>query len=362
MKSQIKYILLSLCLLPQSALFAQSKTTLEIPNGINLILLIIALILLIPIYSLSNNILYAVKKRMGEIFNNRANLIISLILLGFITSITPAYAQEATAETAKSVAAAPSDNIFTQIPFSTWLLIGTILLEVIAITFLSMKTTSLLNESAIAAGESTSGLKEWMLQKWAKMNNFKSPDKEMDLDTGHNYDGIRELDNPAPAWFQAAFLLSILFAIGYIYRYHVIKSAPLQIEEYTMDLKKAEAEHEAYLKSAGEQIDENNVKLMTGGDIEEGKTIFATNCSPCHGKEAEGVNAPNLTDKFWLHGGSIADIFKSIKYGWVDKGMRSWKDDLNPKQIAQISSYIVSIRNTNKTTNRPTEGSEYTGN
>ncbi len=61
----------------------------------------------------------------------------------------------------------------------------------------------------------------------------------------------------------------------------------------------------------------------------------------------EGGVGPNLTDKYWLHGGSIQDVFKTIKYGWPDKGMKSWKDDYSPAQIAQIASYVKSLGGTN---------------
>ena len=51
---------------------------------------------------------------------------------------------------------------------------------------------------------------------------------------------------------------------------------------------------------------------------------------------------PNLTDDYWLHSGGMPDIFKSIKYGWPDKGMKSWKDDFSPMQIAQIGEIYAS--------------------
>ena len=53
-----------------------------------------------------------------------------------------------------------------------------------------------------------------------------------------------------------------------------------------------------------------------------------------------GQVGPNLTDEYWLHGGSVQDIFKTIKYGWPEKGMKSWKDDFSPRQMAQLTSYV----------------------
>ena len=61
--------------------------------------------------------------------------------------------------------------------------------------------------------------------------NFKPIEEEYKIDTGHNYDGIRELDNIIPPWFTTAFLITILFGVGYLYRYHIAKSAPMQIED-----------------------------------------------------------------------------------------------------------------------------------
>ncbi len=83
------------------------------------------------------------------------------------------------------------------------------------------------------------------------------------------------------------------------------------------------------------------------------------NCAACHGKAGEGVVGPNLTDDYWLHGGSIKDVFKTIKYGWPEKGMRSWKDDLSPMQMAQVSSYIKSIHGTNPPNAKPQQGELY---
>jgi cytochrome c oxidase cbb3-type subunit 3 len=71
------------------------------------------------------------------------------------------------------------------------------------------------------------------------------------------------------------------------------------------------------------------------------------NCAPCHGNAGEGSVGPNLTDDYWLHGGSVQSIFKTIKYGVPEKGMKSWKEDLSPAQMAQVTSYIKSLRGTN---------------
>jgi hypothetical protein len=74
-----------------------------------------------------------------------------------------------------------------------------------------------------------------------------------------------------------------------------------------------------------------------------GKNIFTVNCVPCHGPDGGGTVGPNLTDKYWIHGGSIKDVFKTVKYGVPVKGMISWQTMLNPKKI-QFQLYSKSSR------------------
>lgn len=182
---------------------------------------------------------------------------------------------------------------------------------------------------------------------WQRINRFKSKEEEVTLDLGHDYDGIRELDNRLPPWWLYGFYCSILFACVYMWRYHVSHSAPLSAEEYTIAVQKAELQKTAYLKKAANLVDESTVKVLTGeGDLAAGRKVFESTCFACHGKAGEGGVGPNLTDEYWLHGGSIQDVFKSIKYGWADKGMKSWKDDFSPSQIAQIASYVLSLQGT----------------
>ena len=198
------------------------------------------------------------------------------------------------------------------------------------------------------------------LSLWDRLNHFKPITQEADLDLGHDYDGIRELDNRLPPWWLYGFYCTILFAGVYLWRYHISHTAPLPLEEYRIAVLHAEHEKAEYLKKAANNIDENNVKLLTSpADLAAGKTVFETTCFACHGKNGEGGVGPNLTDDYWLHGGSINDVFKTIKYGWPDKGMKSWKDDYSPSQMAQIASYVKSLAGTNPANPKPPQGTEY---
>lgn len=194
-----------------------------------------------------------------------------------------------------------------------------------------------------------------------KLNDTVELEREEDIMLEHDYDGIRELDNNLPPWWKYGFYLTILVAVIYMINYHITKTSPLQAEEYTLSVKKAEAEIAEYMKTSASNVDESTVKMLTDkSELSAGQDLFIANCSACHGKLGEGTVGPNLTDDYWLHGGSVKDIFKTIKYGWPDKGMKSWKDDFSPVQIAQITSFIRTLKGTNPPKPKDKQGELYT--
>lgn len=65
---------------------------------------------------------------------------------------------------------------------------------------------------------------------------------------------------------------------------------------------------------------------------------------------------PNLADEFWIHGGEVGDIFRTIKYGVPEKGMVPWEANLTPVQIAQVSNFILSLEGTNPPNGKAPEG------
>ena len=232
-------------------------------------------------------------------------------------------------------------------------------LEVLLIIVMSLFIQTLLAKDKIVVASAAIAHKEpiWKVW-WEKINSFK-PEGAV-ADTGHDYDGIRELDNRLPPWWLYGFIGCIVFALVYMYRFEVVHTAPSTIQEYEIAMADAAKEKEEYLKHAASKVDENSVVLLTDASaLGEGKKLFGASCAPCHGAEAQGVVGPNLTDDYWLHEGGVKDVFKIIKYGVPEKGMKSWNDDFSPVQIAQISSYIKSLHGSKPTNAKEPQGEVY---
>ena len=193
-----------------------------------------------------------------------------------------------------------------------------------------------------------------------RFNKSVAIEKEAAIMTDHDYDGIRELDNALPPWWKYGFYLTIIWAFGYLIHYHVTKTGPLMEQEYKNQLAQAEIEIEEYRKKASNLVDESNVVLLTAAsDLDKGKATFNNFCVTCHGAFGEGKVGPNLTDQYWKNGGDIKDLFKTVKLGVSGTGMKSWKSDLSPSAIAEVSSYILSLQGTNPAGAKAPEGVLY---
>jgi cytochrome c oxidase cbb3-type subunit 3 len=192
---------------------------------------------------------------------------------------------------------------------------------------------------------------------WIKLLGLKPLSEEKDIMMDHQFDGISELDNPTPAWFMWLFYSTIAFAFVYMVYYHVLDYGMMQEEEYAVEMAAAKADRDIFLASSANNIDEASVKEnMDSGTLTAGKSIYTTNCIACHGDKGQGSVGPNLTDPYWIHGGKIGSIFKIIKYGVPEKGMISWEKTLSPKQISDVSNYILSLNGTNPPNGKAPQG------
>jgi cytochrome c oxidase cbb3-type subunit III len=166
------------------------------------------------------------------------------------------------------------------------------------------------------------------------------------LISGHEYDGIKELDNRLPKWWLGLFYITIIFAAVYFLRFHVLKTAPLQEDEYTNEVAAAQAKYKDM--QPANTIDASSVVLLTDeAGLASGKAIFEKNCVVCHLAQGQGLVGPNLTDNYWIHGCTIGEVFNLVTIGVPEKGMISWKTQLTPEQIQQVSSYVLSLKGTN---------------
>ncbi len=316
----------------QSVAVANQTTNSFDPTLLNKVLLGITIGLLVAIIVLAMVVIASVKVN---------KTVKSFFVLAFIGLVTGA-AHAQTVSQSSSSTPDMTEQLFSSYGI-TLLLFGFILLEFFVITILWRVFSHV------------SGWARYQKQKssvptvslFERVNKTVAIEKEHELDLQHDYDGIRELDNRTPPWWKYAFIASIVFGAVYLWRYHIAEWAPLQDEEYQLSVKEAERERVAYLAASASSINEDNVKSMDSEAIKIGENIFSKSCSICHGKFGEGLVGPNLTDEYWINGGSLQSIFKVIKYGVPEKGMKSWNNDLSPLQIAQVSNFIKSIRGTN---------------
>ncbi|TXF91036.1 c-type cytochrome [Neolewinella aurantiaca] len=200
----------------------------------------------------------------------------------------------------------------------------------------------------------------WWKQLYDRLTDEVPVEMEEEILLDHNYDGIMELDNNLPPWWKGLFYIAIAFAPVYIYFNHFSDYGLSSHEAYEVQMDQAADDVKAYLATQKNAIDESNVTLLVDADaLSNGQTLFTAKCAVCHGQLAEGGIGPNLTDAYWLHGGSIADIFKTIKYGVPEKGMIAWKSELRPRDMQEVASFITSMGGTEPANAKEPQGELY---
>ncbi|KAB2923944.1 MAG: c-type cytochrome [Bacteroidetes bacterium] len=195
---------------------------------------------------------------------------------------------------------------------------------------------------------------------YAKIKNYvHPPETEVAEDLGHDFDGIRELDNRIPPWFNYLFLGTVIFAFVYLLDYHVFGISPLSGAEYTAEVQNAEILKRISMAADGE-IDENALAVLRDEpSLKLGAENFQKYCVSCHGAQAGGLVGPNLTDQYWIHGGTVKDVYSTIKMGVPAKGMISWQLVFSQKQMQQLASFVLSLQGTNPPGGKGPEGNLY---
>lgn len=233
--------------------------------------------------------------------------------------------------------------------------LGIVLLTGVVLLGLTTYLALLLRQLATPVGESAAAAPKRTL--WERFWGLHAMEQEEGLKLEHAYDGIQELDNPTPAWFMGLFYGTIAIGIVYMVYYHVLRDDSVMLTEYTQEVEVAETERAAFLAKFADSINESNVKILTDvASLKAGETVFAQNCAACHGPQGQGTVGPNLTDEYWLHGGTAKDVFHTITEGVPEKGMIAWKKTLNPLQIQQLTSFIFKLHGTNPPNGKEPQG------
>jgi len=328
-------------------------------SALALSLLLLQAVLLLVIAILGNMLIGAadikLKKRKEE--KNAAGIATVLIPL-FLLLSSSVFAQGTGA--AETTAAATIGDM-TKDTF--YIMIAIIFVELLVILALLMNIRSLLRtekENLVDASiteEEKIAIKKNQLSWWDRFNKLKPVSEEADLDLGHEYDGIRELNNRLPPWWLYGFYLCIIFAGVYLWRFHVTHNGPSSAQEYETSVADAKARIDAYLKAKGDAVDENTVVLLTDkASLDEGKIIFEKSCVTCHKATGGGDVGPNLTDDYWLHGNDIKSVFKTIRYGF--NAMPQWQMAYSNKQIQLVASYVKSLHGSNPPNPKAPQGVE----
>ncbi|MEQ8297362.1 MAG: cytochrome-c oxidase, cbb3-type subunit III [Nitratireductor sp.] len=180
--------------------------------------------------------------------------------------------------------------------------------------------------------------------------------------TGHEWDGIRELNNPLPRWWVWTFYATIVWSIGYTIAYPawpLISTATTGVLGYSSrqdvrtELNAAEAAKGDYVAAVAsadvsEVLADEQLRQFA---VSAGSAAFKVNCVQCHGSGAQGsAGYPNLNDDEWLWGGSIEQIYQTIAHGIRFAGDDETRfsempafDYLEAEQITDAANYVVSL-------------------
>jgi len=173
---------------------------------------------------------------------------------------------------------------------------------------------------------------------------------------GHDeYDGIKELDNPLPPWLKYIFYITIVIAFSYLILLFVFHDdSIIQRREYAREMAAAKAKTDVAIGQ--EAIKTAAAPMAHEQTLAAGKVIFDKICFVCHGKFGEGLVGPNFTDDYWINGGKPEDLLKVVINGVPDKGMISYKSQLNTAQINDVIAYILSLHGTNPPNQKAPQG------
>ena len=198
---------------------------------------------------------------------------------------------------------------------------------------------------------------DWYQNLLIKLTRSKDIEQESDVMLDHDYDGIKELDNVLPPWWVYLFYGTILFGLVYLVRFHIVGDYN-QAQEFKNEVEIAALENAKNKSATPDDMNVDKVTLLIDAtSLAKGKEIFTNACAACHKADGGGLVGPNLTDKNWINGGGIKNVFKLISEGSKNNAtMVAWNKNLKPTEIQNVASYILSLQGTNPAGAKAAEG------
>lgn len=350
-----------------SALTAQTTApvaTQPVTSGYNQLAILLTVLIVVLAFVIwgMGQVLAALGRQLVDKSKNSAKLQPVVLLLGFSLLSQITFAQDAT--TPPVVQQLPNYGGLSEAAYYMFLTV--IGMELVVILFLAFSIRRMYSEllpEKIKPKSEASKLSVW----WKKMDQklftkAVSVEKEADILLDHDYDGIKELDNSLPPWWKYGFYITIGVAFIYLLNFHVLGIGLNPSQEYDAEMEKAKIEKEIYEANNKDRIDEEHVTMADADGVKAGQRLFEANCIACHLKDGGGSVGPNLTDDYWLHKGSLNDIYHTIKYGYPDKGMQAWGGNFSPKEISYLASFVKSLHGTKPAVPKAQQGEFYVDN
>lgn len=187
------------------------------------------------------------------------------------------------------------------------------------------------------------------------MSDRKTRDQLRD----HEFDGIKEYDNPLPRWWVAIFWITIIATPLYIIYFH-FGTGTSEMQQYQAQMDSFYEMQREQLLALGEVSEPVLTKVMDNGPmVESGRKIFVGKCAQCHESDGGGNIGPNLTDDYWLHGGNLMDIYVTIRDGVPAKGMISWQRQLTEADMMAVSAYVGTLQGTTPAKSKEPQGDRF---
>ena len=358
-----KITLTVLFVMAASIVFAQTKApdaTQAATSGYNQLAVLLTILIIVLAFVIwgMGQVLTALGKQLLDKNNNATKILSVVLLAGFSMLSQISFAQDAAVTVVKEI---PNYGGLTSTAYYLFLTVFGV--ELVVILFLAFSISRMYAElvpQKVKPNASQSKLAAMWTQMDSKLfTRAVAVEKEADILLDHDYDGIKELDNALPPWWKYGFYITIIVAFIYLLNFHVLGIGLNPTQEYNAEMENARIEKEIFDANNKDKIDENNVPMADAAGIQAGQQMFEANCVACHLKDGGGSVGPNLTDDYWIHKGSLNDIYTTIKIGYPDKGMQAWSTKFNPKEMSQITSYIKTLRGTKPLNAKLPQGDMY---